>query len=156
MDSLSVAYGGTWERVEGRFLWARESAQEVGTTGGLKTVALTVAQMPAHSHTVNSHTHTTPNHTHTWANENTTWSGNQVLNSSRIVMAAVKKSGQQGFQGLTGSGFYRDWAKTTAWMVSSGGGTSGAAAPATNSVGSGSGHENMPPFIATNCWHRTA
>lgn len=37
----------------------------VGKTGGAETVALTVAQMPAHTHNGPSHSHTTSNHRHT-------------------------------------------------------------------------------------------
>lgn len=152
----SELFGGEWEAVKDRFVWAKGDSDAVGATGGSKTVELTVAQMPAHAHTVNSHTHTTPNHTHTWANEgNNVWSGNQTLTSSRVLFAGVKKSGEQGLTGAS-SGSFSGWTKTTAWMASSGGGTSGAAAPATNSVGSGSAHENMPPYVAAHCWRRVA
>lgn len=128
-----------------------------GATGGAKAVALTTANMPAHSHTVNSHTHSTPNHTHTWANEaNKLWSGNQALTSSRALIGVVQQSGQPGFQGQNGGGYYQNWSRTTAWMASSGGGTSGAASPATSSVGSGGAHDNMPPYVVANLWHRVA
>lgn len=36
----------------------------IGATGGAATSTLTTANMPAHSHTVNSHTHTLSSHTH--------------------------------------------------------------------------------------------
>ena len=141
-------------------MWAKGDSDAVGATGGSKTVALTLAQMPAHAHTVNSHTHSTPNHTHTWVAEDATngWSGNQsMVIGTRAIMAVKKNSSNT--QGLTpgaNTGYWRWWDKTTVAMASSGGGTSGAAAPATNSVGSGSAHENMPPYVAAHCWRRVA
>lgn len=43
---------GTWEKIQGRFLWASNSAHPAGSTGGSETVKLTADQMPSHSHTV--------------------------------------------------------------------------------------------------------
>lgn len=43
-------YGGTWTRISNAFLWAVDSSGTIGQTGGAKEVALTVDQIPAHSH----------------------------------------------------------------------------------------------------------
>ena len=53
---------GTWQKIEGRFLLGANSTYSLGSTGGAATVALTVAQLPAHSHGASSasagaHTH---------------------------------------------------------------------------------------------------
>jgi hypothetical protein len=66
---------GQWTKIEGRFLLGANSTYSLGSTGGAATVALTVAQLPAHSHGASSasagvHTHSiTVNsagaHTHT-------------------------------------------------------------------------------------------
>lgn len=66
---------GQWTKIEGRFLLGANSTYSLGSTGGAATVALTVAQLPAHSHSASCtsagvHTHTiTVNsggaHTHT-------------------------------------------------------------------------------------------
>lgn len=48
--SPETLFGGTWVRIENAFLWAVDSSGQIGLTGGEKTVALTTAQMPAHSH----------------------------------------------------------------------------------------------------------
>lgn len=53
----SIAIGakpniGTWEQIQGRFLWASNTAHPVGDTGGSETVTLTVNQMPSHRHQV--------------------------------------------------------------------------------------------------------
>ena len=45
-------YGGTkWTKIEGRFLLGASSSYKINTTGGEATHKLTVAEMPAHSHT---------------------------------------------------------------------------------------------------------
>ena len=66
---------GSWTKIEGRFLLGANSTYGLGSTGGEATVALTVAQLPAHNHgastaSAGAHTHTiTVNsggaHTHT-------------------------------------------------------------------------------------------
>lgn len=55
-DSTSPAtlFGGTWERIKGRFIWGIEDGETVGTTGGEKTHTLTVSEIPAHVHYYNS------------------------------------------------------------------------------------------------------
>lgn len=62
--SPAVLFGfGQWTKIEGRFLLGANSTYSLGSTGGEATVALTVAQLPAHSHGASSasagtHTHT--------------------------------------------------------------------------------------------------
>lgn len=48
----STLFGGTWQRIQGRFLFAADSAHAAGSTGGEETHKLTVAEMPRHSHTI--------------------------------------------------------------------------------------------------------
>lgn len=61
--SPAVLFGfGQWTKIEGRFLLGANSTYGLGSTGGEATVALTVAQLPAHSHSASSasagsHTH---------------------------------------------------------------------------------------------------
>jgi len=44
-------FGGTWQRIYGRFLWAAELTDTIGSQGGEKTHTLTVAELPSHHHT---------------------------------------------------------------------------------------------------------
>ena len=44
--------GGTWVRIEGRFLLGAGSGYGAGSTGGEATHTLTTGEMPEHSHTV--------------------------------------------------------------------------------------------------------
>lgn len=43
-------FGGTWVRIENRFLWAVSASGDIGTLGGESSHTLTVDEMPAHSH----------------------------------------------------------------------------------------------------------
>lgn len=45
-------YGGTWERIKGRFIWGIEDSEQAGCTGGEKTHTLNIDEMPSHQHYV--------------------------------------------------------------------------------------------------------
>lgn len=51
--SPASLFGGTWHRIESRFLWAAPSTSELGKTAGEMTHTLTVSEMPSHSHGLN-------------------------------------------------------------------------------------------------------
>ena len=67
--SPATLFGGTWTALNNRFLVGFGSGDPdfgtAGVTGGAKTVTLTEAQIPSHTHTQNSHTHTQDSHNHT-------------------------------------------------------------------------------------------
>ena len=46
----STLFGGTWRRIQGRFLFAADSKHAAGSTGGEETHRLTVDEMPSHTH----------------------------------------------------------------------------------------------------------
>lgn len=62
--SPTELFGGEWEAVEDRFLYAAKQDGEAGQEGGAATVALSAAEMPSHTHTGPSHTHTVGAHVH--------------------------------------------------------------------------------------------
>lgn len=43
-------FGGTWARIQNRFLWAVDASGEIGLTGGEKEVTLEGKHMPEHGH----------------------------------------------------------------------------------------------------------
>lgn len=49
----NTAFGGTWVRIQDRFLLASGSTYTNGNTGGEATHTLTVDEMPSHNHNVN-------------------------------------------------------------------------------------------------------
>ena len=50
--SPATLFGGTWERLQDRFLLAAGSAYSAGSTGGASAVTLTADQIPSHSHSI--------------------------------------------------------------------------------------------------------
>lgn len=48
--SPATFLGGTWERIQDRFLLGAGSSYSAGSTGGEASHKLTVAEMPSHSH----------------------------------------------------------------------------------------------------------
>ena len=55
-------FGGTWEQIKDRFIWATTS--NPGGTGGAYNQTLSTANLPSHTHSIPSHTHSIPSHTH--------------------------------------------------------------------------------------------
>lgn len=55
----NVTIGGTWERMKGTFLYGADTLHELGSTGGSRSVKLSVDNMPNHSHDI-THAHSTP------------------------------------------------------------------------------------------------
>lgn len=45
-------FGGTWEQIQGRFLFGMNSSYPAGSTGGEITHALTIDEMPEHNHII--------------------------------------------------------------------------------------------------------
>lgn len=50
--SPSTLFGGTWERIQDRFLLCAGATYAAGSTGGEATHKLTIDEMPSHSHGV--------------------------------------------------------------------------------------------------------
>lgn len=50
--SPAELYGGTWERIEGKFIMGASDTYPAGSTGGSATHTQTVGEMPRHSHTL--------------------------------------------------------------------------------------------------------
>ena len=51
--SPASLFGGTWHRMESRFLWGTTSTGTIGATGGAATHTLTVNEIPSHRHMMN-------------------------------------------------------------------------------------------------------
>ena len=51
-NSLQNFLGGTWERIESRFLLGASNRYNAGSSGGEAEYLLTISEMPQHNHTV--------------------------------------------------------------------------------------------------------
>ena len=132
---IQTRLGGTWTRIENRFLYASENGQGVGLPGGYETVTLTAAQsgVPAHSHGM-AHTHS-HNHKSVGYVNNALASGN----AGRNIL------------GYTGSGLSGTLSTDTDKTASSKSSTDNNTAQDASEA-----HSNMPPYIIVNVWERTA
>jgi microcystin-dependent protein len=98
------------------------SAYGVGDTGGTSTVTLTESQMPTHNHYFSGTTNTTGEHAHTYTKQD-----------------FVRGAGGNDYTVLTGAGNY---------VTTSSGNHNHTVSGNTGDVGSGSAHENRPPYYA--------
>ena len=108
-----------------RFIVGAGTTYAVAATGGAATVTLTAAQIPAHTHTVSGTTSTDGAHTHT-----ATINIGSTGNTSGIMVANPTTS------------------DTGRVSIASAGSHSHTFSGTTSSIGSGTSHENLPPYYA--------
>lgn len=164
-------FGGTWERIQGRFLLGASSGHAAGSTGGAETVTLTGDQLPAHTHAIPAHTHSVPDHVHTVpAHTHTATTSSAGAHRHKQIREKVAASGTaryavQGTNSSVTANTESAGAHTHTVTVaskpafnttSSGSCTTGSTSGRTESAG-GTGAVNiMPPFLAVYIWKRTA
>lgn len=74
----AALFGGTWERIGGRFLLGADSTYAAGSTGGEAAHQLTTSEMPSHNHTLDNYNTTggTTSSMTVQANDKKGYSGN--------------------------------------------------------------------------------
>lgn len=139
--SPATLYGfGTWALCAvGRFFVGIDSGDAdfdvVGETGGAKTVTLTSAQMPVHTHVQDSHNHTQAAHSHL---------------TQRYPTATGTSSGFTNDTSMSGTPAANTLPTQATTAVNN-------AATATNqNAGGGQAHPNLPPFEVIYKWRRVA
>ena len=133
---IEQTLGGTWTRIENRFLYASENGQGVGVTGGSADAVIV-----SHNHTQNSHTH-------------------KALSNRRFVV--VGDGANWGYSAkikirTDGSGtayYYAHSTQDTGGIMEHT--ETAEASPTINSTGESGTNKNMPPYITVNIWKRTA
>ena len=119
--SPGILIGGTWERIQDKFLLAAGTTYSAGASGGAATVTLTEEQLPSVSGTFDIRH----------------WGPGDMIGNCSGKFSSSSNSGAQ----MTG---------TTPNS------TTEAGQRITYKFGSGSAHENMPPYLAVYVWQRTA
>lgn len=89
-------FGGTWERIQGRFLFAADDARPAGNTGGEETHTLTINEIPFHNHT--------PLTVHTVANWTSVSPGNMYGGLARGPSNQGDDEWKEDQTGITGVG----------------------------------------------------
>lgn len=141
----STLFGGTWERIQDRFLLAKGSNFEtLGATGGATTVSLTQSQMPRHNHSTNAHSHGSKYSGRSFVMCETTGASNKRVTAVSSGSTYVDTASTNGFHHYDATD-----SQAPSTKYSGGTGTS-------ESASNGSAHENMPPYIVVNVWKRTA
>lgn len=144
----SELFGGTWERIQDRFLLASGSAYTNGSIGGSAN-----AVVVKHNHTQNPHNHTQNAHYH-----------NANSDGTRSFLTAPTGSSWNEVQGsnISGSGFHYvatpDKSNYNVWANQSANATAtNKEATATNKeAGEDGTGKNMPPYLAVYMWQRIA
>lgn len=117
-----------------------------GSTGGAATVTLSSGQMPSHSHSFSNSTDSQGSHSHSGSadsvGDHSHSVGNQTTRSdiSAAAGSTVASNGGGSTGGAGGHGH--------SLSISSGGGHTHSISGSTDTAGSGSAHENMPPYVA--------
>lgn len=148
--SPSTIFGGTWEKIEDKFLLASGSTYANGATGGEATHTLTEGEMPKHAHNfyrpanvTDAHALTVaemPAHTHDVVVDGATAyirPGTEnlqlpVCDAEHHTLYTSRSTGDG--QGHTHTIADESWQ--------------------TADVGGGTAHNNMPPYLAVNMWVR--
>ena len=131
--SPATFLGGTWVAIQDRFLLSAGSSYSAGSTGGEANHTLTVAETPAH--------------THTRGTMNITGSVGPLDDMSANTGGAMYYAYAHAYDassGGSGNGWVLGFDASRSWTG------------ATSSVGSGSAHNNMPPYLTVYMWKRTA
>lgn len=122
-------FGGTWERIQGRFLLGADSSHAAGSTGGSEQVTLTEEQLPRINGSVFAAA----------GAEGETAGGYAAFRtaSGKMSLSEPRQYGQPGDK--------ESWAPNApSYGV------------LTLAFGEGKSHTNMPPYLAVYCWKRTA
>jgi len=146
---------GTWSAIAaGRVLVGLDSGDPdfdtVEETGGEKTHTLSVAEMPIHKHVQDAHNHTQDAHSHTQNAHNHVY-------PSQTAATGGATSYEHGTLDTSSTEAEATETTNNATATNQDATATNQAATATNqNEGSGTAHNNLPPYLVVYMWERTA
>lgn len=136
----------TWEQIKDVFTLASGDKYSIGQTGGVSTVTLTVAQIPEHIHTASVQNASLTGRINGSPNSANGYNNNPLSGSGVF----------SGSGAINGYGEGGEWNSGTAtWAGLNFGGTHNHDI-SIETTGGGEAHNNMPPYLVTIKWKRTA
>lgn len=136
----------TWEQIKDVFTLSAGDKYTIGDTGGAATVTLTIDQIPKHIHTASVRNASLTGRINGSANSANGYNNNPLSGSGVF-------SGSGSFDGYGEGG---NWNNGTAtWAGLNFGGTHNHDI-SIETTGGGEAHNNMPPYLVTIKWKRTA
>lgn len=147
---------------------AQAEFNALGKVGGAKAVALQLAELAAHTHTVNSHSHggatgtDSPDHGHSGGTDAQGLHSHPGAGGTSFAMGVTQDAATgTARKSVTGPAGTTDNAGSHSHGVSVGGASArhahgiSAEAPGTDSKGSGTAHTNLQPFVVVNAIIKT-
>lgn len=123
----STLFGGSWERIQDRFLLASGNSYGAGSTGGSADSVVV-----SHTHAQTAHSHGFRDGDKVWTTASgSTEAGNQISGTAKYYAATAKKD--------------------YTWITRTTGETANIHATGVDGTG-----KNMPPYLAVYVWKRTA
>ena len=140
--SPQTLFGGTWEQIEDKFLLSAGTTYTAGNTGGSATHTLTTGEIPTHSHTRG-----TMEIQGSFVTRGTNYNNAAIIDEDNALFTQSTASYNMDVlsqENSSQTGHKYDFKASNVWTGS------------TSEVGSGSAHNNMPPYLVVYVWKRTA
>jgi microcystin-dependent protein len=133
--------GGTWAQIAGGRMLVGQTGGDADfdtaeETGGAKTVTLSAAEMPAHTHVQNAHGHVQDPHSHVITSQTATTGGATSYEHGALDTSSAEAEATETTNPATA--------------------TNQNATAVNQNTGGGGAHNNMPPYLVVYIWKRTA